>query len=49
MKRAYREGAAVLGLLFITVLIFNTLFFEPILLPWDAYYHLSRIENLRQS
>lgn len=49
MKRAYREGAAVLGLLFITVLIFNTLFFEPIRLPWDAYYHLSRIENLRQS
>ena len=49
MKRVCREGMVLFGLLIVVILIFNTIFFEPIRLPWDAYYHLSRIENLSKS
>lgn len=49
MKRVYRDLVAVVGIAVTTAILFNAIFFVPIRLPWDAYYHVSRIENLRQS
>ena len=49
MKKVYKELVAVVGIAVTTAILFNAIFFVPIRLPWDAYYHVSRIENLRQS
>ncbi|WP_260166976.1 hypothetical protein [Leuconostoc mesenteroides] len=48
MKKVYKELVAVVGIAVTTAILFNAIFFVPIRLPWDAYYHVSRIENLRQ-
>ncbi|GMA70562.1 hypothetical protein GCM10025879_18080 [Leuconostoc litchii] len=48
MKDKYKDWVAVVGIAVTTAILFNALFFVSIKLPWDAYYHLSRVANLRQ-
>ncbi|MBC9118457.1 hypothetical protein [Fructobacillus fructosus] len=45
-KKVLRESIPFLFIFLATLLILNTFILLPIKLPWDAYYHLSRVNNL---
>ncbi|MBS9335793.1 hypothetical protein [Fructobacillus papyrifericola] len=45
-KKVLKESIPFLFIFLASLLILNTFILLPIKLPWDAYYHLSRVNNL---